>query len=286
MKLIDTTKKSVRNGWIYSLLVALIIVVALTHEEGSWYFVRTNTSGLVSAVLTIFGLIVCLFPARIAALERYGWHWLLGGILFVLGITASCATYRDKQENQRQMDALLAATRVQATNDDLGTLRREINDLRMDVQAVLTSIIDANGSTNKQSEKMPVRETQKKDSRPSINLENHISLGPAIVKHIHASQRRTISNSDNEKYALQLVLQTDVESRPTAFMVECDEGIDKGNFFVAGQPVLMQAVSGVQKDSRKFYFRFSFPTFSPGSPIIVTLFSKHDIKVIRVMDAI
>jgi hypothetical protein len=81
---------------------------------------------------------------------------------------------------------------------------------------------------------------------------------------------------------LQVILQTDVQQQPTAFIIECDGEITAGEFFMAGQAVMMGVAYGVQPDKKRFYLRVSFPPFTPQSPIVVTLLSKSAVRVTRV----
>ena len=68
-------------------------------------------------------------------------------------------------------------------------------------------------------------------------------------------------------------------------MIECDGDIEDGTFFIAGQSVIMGMAYGVQPDKKHFYFRFQYPAFTPESPIVVTLESKSDIRVVSVNKA-
>ena len=98
------------------------------------------------------------------------------------------------------------------------------------------------------------------------------------VTHIRFVERQVSSTTDLAPYALQVIIQTDVPIQNAGFKIQCDGIIHSGRFFVAGQGVMMnvhqQIIAGTT-----FAFRFGFPTFTPDSPIVVTLMAKSKIRV-------
>ena len=111
------------------------------------------------------------------------------------------------------------------------------------------------------------------------------SLGPSVVQHAHWAQRRTTSKRDDAPFAIQLVIQSDAPSQPTAFMIETSGEMVDGEFFIAGESVMMGVGYGVQPDKKHFYLRFEYPAFKPESPIVVTIYSKSDIAITSVSPA-
>ena len=165
-------------------------------------------------------------------------------------------------------------------------LRTEVDKLRDDAAAGFEKLTSAiNGLRSSGTKKGSSAPVEKPVISEPPKPEQQITLGPAIVQHLQVSQRRAVSNKSDVPYAIQVILQTDVPTQPTAFLIECNADIEEGKFFVTNQPVMMGVGFGVQADKKKFYFRFNFPSFTPESPIVVTLTSKSDIRVVAVNKA-
>lgn len=215
---------------------------------------------------------------------------LVGCAITAIAILGLYFGSKDKKEANKQIDALVSAATHQATTTD-------IDNLHKDLKYGFDRTIDA---INKLGEALSVRlktpgvtptptpvptPARTPEQKPASSAES-ITLGPSILQHVRASQRRTESNRSDAPFALQVILQTDISSQPpTAFMLECNGDIEDGSFFIAGQPAMMGVSLGVQADKRYFYLRFQYPAFTPESPLVVTLISKTDIRVTSVTKA-
>ncbi len=261
--------------------------VVCYHELMSYFwavagYLRSYISDFASLVLVLAGLLYAMMPARVAEAERNKKHRIWGAVFVVIGIAGFGFGLSDKAENKRQMETMLAAARTQATEADMKSLRDELGNLRRDTNSGFDSIVAAFNSAKSLSTKPLIKRTPVMVPLPQ---ENQVALGPGIVQHVQVSQQRTVSNRDDAKFALQVTIQTDVPTQPTAFMIECNGDIEDGHFFLAGQAVMMGVGYGVQPDKKSFYLRFAFPAFTPESPIVVTLLSKTDIRVLKVSKA-
>lgn len=224
-----------------------------------------NVSGILLAAV---GFALMFMPEAMKLLEgRKTIRWILAGACVVLGIVGFISAHiqrkdndREQQELKRQIAAVLSASLLQATADDMHGLR---NDIVSGFERVERAI----GSLGAQ---FPPR------------AEIHAEPPAAVVQHIQMSERRVPSTRADAPYGLQVILQTDVQQQPTAFIIECDGEITAGEFFMAGQAVMMGVAYGVQPDKKRFYLRVSFPPFTPQSPIVVTLLSKSAVRVTRV----
>jgi hypothetical protein len=101
--------------------------------------------------------------------------------------------------------------------------------------------------------------------------------------HTRYAQRNVRSSNANAPYELQVIIETDVPIQNAGFRIECDGPIIDGQFFVTGQPIMMNVRT--TKEDKAFVFSFGYPTFTPQSPIVVTLLSKTQIKVTKIEKA-
>ncbi|MGA2465468.1 MAG: hypothetical protein ABSH06_14070 [Thermodesulfobacteriota bacterium] len=286
-----------------AIILLAVLISATTGILWFWtasrYYIRAYFSDIVALVLVLAGVLYAMMPKKAAEAERKGWHVIIGALLIVLGLAGFIYGLIDKKENARNMRDLLDRSKIQATTQDINNLRQNIvndlkqsitNDLRQDLNNLtneIKAIANFLQTPSKTVKIKPSLEAPPVTTTPptSTTAQNKISLGPEIVQHIQVSQGRTVSNRDDAPYALQVILQTDVSTQPTAFMIETDGDIEDGRFFLVGQAVMMSVGYGVQPDKRHFYLGFAFPAFTPPSPIVITLLSKTDIRVIAVRKA-
>jgi hypothetical protein len=272
-----------KQPWIAILCVG--VAYMLWHWRGPLVDSMSDVSSLVIAIV---GILFAMMPSRAAELERYRrWRYGVGFTITLIGITGLVSNYYDKKATRQTLQQLVAASSGQATTQDVNSLRTEIRELRKDTQVGFQSVVEAiNGLRSGSKSAPPPKPPPVTQSPPVVApVEPSISLGPSIVQHIRASQKRVTSSRDDAPFAIQLTLQSDVPSQPTAFMIECSGPIEEGKFFIAGQGVMMGVAYGVQPDRRHFYFRFQYPPFTPESPIVVTLLSKEDIRVVSIARA-
>jgi hypothetical protein len=110
------------------------------------------------------------------------------------------------------------------------------------------------------------------------------SVPTVHVAHFQLSQRRVVSSSEENPFALQVIIQTDETINNTKLAITCNNPISHGDFFVTGQGVMMNVMTGLSGDKKSFEFGFSFPSFTPDSPIVVTLLSKTEINCTKLTD--
>jgi hypothetical protein len=96
-----------------------------------------------------------------------------------------------------------------------------------------------------------------------------------------ASQRTIISTNPDFPYALEAVIQTDVNIDPVAFAITCDGQIGIANAGFSTGGTYFQTKSGqINNDPHMFGFEWKSPAFSPDTPIVVDILSKEYIKVV------
>jgi hypothetical protein len=102
---------------------------------------------------------------------------------------------------------------------------------------------------------------------------------PAIVQHPTHVERRIPSDNPDLPYGLQIVIQTDKDVSNPALEIDFDGTIGKGRFFLAGQSVMMSVQYGLTQDHKGFILSFGYPTWTPQSPIVVSIYSKEAVQV-------
>jgi len=221
-------------------------------------------SDLAALILTIVAVLLAMIPGRVAKLEehpRWGLFWKYGatGILGLIGVTGAMQGILNNDALRHQIALLSSSTIISATKDDVKSLTNHIDD---GFNRVLNAITELCG-------KKPVQPTKPPKEVPP----------PAIVEHLAHTERRVASDKPDLPYALQIVLQTDqVRSNP-GLEIDFDGVIGDGNFFVAGQAVMMAVQYGLTQDRKGFILRFGYPSWTPESPIVVTIYSKDAVQV-------
>jgi hypothetical protein len=212
-------------------------------------------------VLAVSMAVIGGFVSATASWQK--WAFAVMGILSVIlivwqGVRDSREkekSSRDQQELKDQIKQLLKPP-VAASPDD-------IKGLRSDLQESFARL-----------EKMVAGKSVPKQITPPPP----VSV-PPVVEHVRFSSRRVASTNDATPYALQVVIQTDTTMQPVSLALETDAEISEGKFFIAGQAVMMNMRQGLSEDKHVFLFSFGYPQFTPESPIVVTLFSKSDLRV-------
>jgi hypothetical protein len=106
---------------------------------------------------------------------------------------------------------------------------------------------------------------------------------PALLPTIENTrivQKNTISNNPQLPYGLQVIIQSNIVIQPVAIALECNGAIGSLDFFIAGQMAYMSVQKRIKNNIA--IIKFSFPPITPESPMVVTLLSKTQIKVVKV----
>lgn len=110
-----------------------------------------------------------------------------------------------------------------------------------------------------------------------------VRLDPALIGHVHMIQQPAPSNNPQLPYALQIIVQTDQPTFPVSFSFGCTGPIGGMTYFVAGRLSTsfadLTANAGLGKS--KAALGFSSPVMTPSTPLVVTLYSKSEIRVLE-----
>jgi len=158
---------------------------------------------------------------------------------------------------KEQGQSLLNTVKLQATLDDIKGIEAAISDGFAHLEAVI------------KGKRVPPQQPKQQ-------------LPPPVVEHIRFVQRRTASTRDDAPYGIQVFIQADTTIQPVALKINCDQPILDGKFFIAGQAVYITAADGYSDDHKSYLFSFRNPPLTPESPLVVTLLSKEDIRVISI----
>ena len=207
-------------------------------------FLASNLSDLANLVLVLAGLLYAMMPTKAAKAEEKNWHKPLGAAFIVIGLAGFGFGLRDRIESKRQMEVMLNASRSQATTSDIALLRSVI-------KSGFESMINAMAGLKISQATEPIkRQPEQAKEPPTISN----------VAHIKVTQRPVPSTDPSAAFGLQVMIQTDTVSQPTAFDIECDGEIQNGSFFVSGQSIMMKTGEGVQKDRHHYHLRIWVPS--------------------------
>lgn len=223
---------------------------------------------LLMVALTIMGVYVSLKPPR---KERH-WVWL---VCFITVGLIACGAYgwqlvRTERRADEDRKVLLGQIKelsktAIATGEVVKTIAEQTRTPVSDVKPSPITRVVITG----QPAQHPIPTPTATPTEPA-----------AIQSELRASQKRVDSQYPEAPYGLQVIIQTNVPIQPTGLLVHCNGEIYKGQFFVAGQPVMMSVGEGWKGSD--YQLQFGSPPFTPQSPVVVTLFSKSPIKVIGV----
>ena len=185
--------------------------------------------------------------------------WYVGLFIFLLLTSTGLHVWQQMESNHSdnalrdQITTLLNASRISATTDDIAKLD---SNLEKGLDKVVSAI---NGK-----------------SAPKQTPE-HIQQNP-IIENTQIIQKPTISNKPNLPYGLQVIIQSNITIQPTGFGLQCDGEIGDFGFFIAGQGAYLNVHEGHKGNTLEF--GFSYPPLTPENSLVVTIFSKTQIKVI------
>ena len=220
---------------------------------------------LSAFVLMLGALFLGIFPGKVAALERNNaWRLAVPLLVGAMGISGFVEGLHQKGVFQGQIQSLSTGVLSEATKGDINSLTTHIDD-------GFTRVVDA--ITN-------LSAICKAPSRPQAQVPPPPTpLPPPILQNAHFAARRVPSTKPESPYALQVVVQTDIPVEGAALEIDFDQPIDDGDFFVAGQAVMMSVRKGITADHKGFVFSFGFPSWTPEHPIVVTVYSKQPAQV-------
>jgi hypothetical protein len=261
-----------RHRWL-SVLVVAAAGLAVWHWRGP---IISSLSDVSNLLLLAFGLYLAMRPGRAAQIEgSRNLRRFLGGVLIVVGTVGLVSGYYDKKKTRDVLNQLVAASATQATKEDVQSLKNEVGLLRGDTKAGFANVVDA---INRLGDRL-VGKSFAPTPKPEIK-EPQPSFIPPIIEHIRFTQKRVPVPSGGPQFGTQVIVQTDVASQPTTIRLEANGNIEKANFFIVGQPVMMNVRTVI--DHNVFTLSFGYPAFTPESPVVITLLSNSDITITKV----
>jgi hypothetical protein len=254
-----------------ALAVAAILVLLFLgiwygrHLHWDWDSVSQLLPDVSAYFLAAVGAMLPFMTELSAVLERRTKTRLtLAAVLFLLGVSGIVSNRQQRKQDRDdrlilvgQIRLLIAASTVQATSDDIKKLDTDISEGFSRLEAAIRG----------------------KAINP-ITRQN--PLGPALPANIKIIQKRAPSTDPNAIFGLQIILQTDTMIKPTGFRLYFDGPIEHAGFFLAGQSVYTDVDEVTSGDKKWYAFGFKSPEFSPTSPIVITVASKANVRVIRV----
>jgi hypothetical protein len=229
-----------------------------------WGEVRENWADMSVLIVALLGVVLAIIPGEVAALEkhpRWGKLWRSGlpALLLFVGITGFMQGCAQKKAFQQQISQLTSQVTIEATKEDITSLRNHLDD---GLATVVDAIHELGG--------------HKSVTRPAIKPAER---APAVVQHLRFTERRVASDKPELPYALQVIIQTDVPVERPRIQIDFSAPIGDGNFFVAGQVLTMMHRTQVSDQQQSFRLAFDFPVWGPQNPIVATILSKQDVHV-------
>jgi hypothetical protein len=110
-----------------------------------------------------------------------------------------------------------------------------------------------------------------------------VKLDASLIGNVQMIQQPAPSNNPQLPYALQVIVQTEQHTFPVSFAFGCTGPIGGMTYFVAGQlsTSFTDLVANAGQGKSTAVLRFSSPVMTPNTPLVVTLYSKTEIRVLQ-----
>jgi hypothetical protein len=214
--------------------------------------------------------------------ERRGARLAIAALIFLMGLGAvvsdsaqktqdrnEAKSERDKAAKERedltrQVLTLISSAQVQATKDDLRDLGKTMATGFDRVVAAIKGKTGATGSTGAEAPQVPAQ-----------------TAPVPTVAQTRMVQRSATSDDPKFPYGLEVIVQSNVAMN-VAFAFECSGEVGRVKFFIAGENVYQNVNVGPSVDNKNIaVLKFSSPTLKPEKPLVVTILSEHEIRVVR-----
>jgi hypothetical protein len=263
--------RSLKRVWLVFgtgvVLAGVIFLFSSFPRVAGW--TREHWGSMSQLILGLVAILLSTLPSKVAELEKNAKYKIGVPLLIgIIAITGYVALESADTNLKSQIRSLSAGILGEATKDDIKTLTTHIDD-------GFYKVVDAINKLGITNHHVPSEKpTQEKPSQPQ--------LPPAVVEHLRFAERRVPSTQSAYPYALEVVIQTDVAVENAALEIDFDGEIEKGDFFLAGQGVMMLVRSGITQDRKGFILGFGFPTWTPEHPIVATILSKQPVRVVGI----
>jgi hypothetical protein len=228
-------------------------------------------AGIVVTALSILS-------AHISATKS--WHhvaaYILGPLAVVLILVQAYRNHSLQTENFHAQEEHRKAQI--ALQSDVAALRNQVKELARGVVRASGSAVTAfprtappsSVETQRQAGK-PEMKPESKSERPTLYVEGSKSLTPVARTTVTT---RPAVGTRVYPHATQVILETDLPVQNPEFNIGCVCEIYDARVFIAGEPTIWDLKTSLSVNRSELTVSFSSPAFSPGSPVIVTLFSK------------
>lgn len=243
----------------------VVNAIGQLREAASW--VASYTLVFVAAVATLAAFAPKMVSGFEVWMERRPWRRRsvqAGAVVFLLlSFWGAREQRKGDDELRSQNRQMAAALQVQATTNDIQGVRQELRDGFRRLESAVYALSQQSSTT----------------TTPTSSTSTSTTVPGAVFRHLRFTERRVPSDDSALPYGLQVVVQTDVATQPTALTLRFDGPIGHGDFFVTGQPVRMNVETGIGPDGKSFGLSFGFPAWTPETPVVVTVRSKEPVRV-------
>lgn len=230
-------------------------------EKALWIW--EHWGDMSTLLLTLVALCLALVPSRVADLEKSKWRkWAVALFIAVVGFSGFYRIIRDKNAFETQVRTLTTASLTEATKTDVQNMLAHMDE-------GFSRVVDAITALRKGS----VIQPPTKSTIPSQ---------PPVVQHLRFTERRVASDRPESPYALQVIIQTDVDVERPRIELEFTGSVEDGGFFVAGQSITIMKRWQLAEQHLGARLAFDFPKWTPDAPIVVTVWSKQEVHVVAV----
>jgi hypothetical protein len=230
------------------------------------------TPDFVALFLTAIGIAVIFMNETLKRLEgRPKWRRgivtaciVFGSLAFISNQIQKGQDKVEKEELSKQIRILVNGSQTQATSADIRGLSDAISTGFQRLEAAIK------GNT-------PV---VAKPAKPEIPPK----APPAAPESIRFTSKRVPSTDpQNNPYALQIIVTSDVSVTPVGLAFTFTGPISSINFFLAGQSAMMMVQNFVVSDNPNVgVVRVGYPPLSPDSPMVLTILSKENVNLISI----
>ena len=233
-------------------------------------------------IMAYLGVHVTMHPPNESRRVQF---WYKAGFC-ICGICAVCLVVWQGVRNGRTQ--LAAGQQIGSLRDDVRTAKSEAQNARHDLENESTRrkqaerdlaiIVQATGKSTRDGVVSDIKKSPIKVQVEGLQAD---ASAPVLVG-VRFTEARIPSTNPEAPYGKQVTIQTDRRIEPVAMIIKCNGPISSGSAN-AGNGTYTNVTTGpVAGDATMFLIAWQSPAFLPETPIIATLFSKENVKVVSV----
>ena len=239
----------------------------MQHIKFVFGWIKESWGSVSQLILGLLALILALRPKAFAQLEEKA-LWKVAAPLLVGIVAISGFVLSQKGDNELRSQVRFLFTQTQASLS------------KTDMDSVIAHIDLGFGKLASRLSGIPKSSLAPRGEHAQQHSSRAVEPILPAPPHVTFTQSRGVSTDPEFPFALNVTIQSD-QPVPVSFAINCSGELGKiGKFLLVGQGVYFSVAYGVT--GTRAQIRFGYPPLTPQSPLVVTILSKKDVRVIGI----